>query len=212
MPKRSMERDRTRRGAIVEAMIRVAGSKGYLAASVADVLTEAGASRTTFYKYFGDKRECFLAAYDLAVERILHAAVDACEGKGEWHERTRAGLAGVVELFAGDPALARTAIVEAAAAGSEARRRHWAAIARIARLLEEEQPAHGSSPLPANTAPMAVGAVAGLILDGLREGPTGDLPQLLPELEFALLVPFIGPKEAAEAYATDLLGFGVGHD
>jgi AcrR family transcriptional regulator len=205
-----MGRDRTRRSAIVEAMIRVAGSKSYLAASVADVLTEAGASRTTFYKYFGDKQECFLAAYDLAVERILCAAVGACEGKGQWHERARAGLAGVVELFAGDPALARTAIVEAAAAGTEARRRHWAAIGRVARLLEAEQPAHGPSPLPANTAPMAVGAVAGLILDGLREGPAADLPRLLPELEFALLVPFLGPEEARGGHAADPLGFDVG--
>ena len=181
-------------------MIRAAGSNGYLATSVADVLAEAGASRTTFYKHFGDKQECFLAAYDLAVERILGTAVSACEGKREWRERARAGLTGVVELFASDPALARTAILEAAAAGPEARRRHWTAIGRVAQLLEAERPATGHLPLPTHTALMAVGAVAGLIVDGLRDGPAADLPRLLPELEFALLVPFLGPRAAAEAY------------
>lgn len=182
-------------------MIRVAGSNGYLTASVADVLAEAGASRTTFYKYFDDKQECFLAAYDLAVERIVSAAATACEGKREWRERARAGLTGVVELFAKDPALARTAILEAAAAGPEARRRHWTAIGRIAQLLEAERPTTGRSPLPTHTALMAVGAVAGLIVDGLRNRPAADLPRLLPELEFALLVPFLGPRAAAESYA-----------
>jgi AcrR family transcriptional regulator len=194
-----MEQGRTRRDAIVEAMIRVAGGKGYLAASVADVLAEAGASRTTFYKHFGDKHECFLAAYDRAVERILGAAVAACEGKHSWRERACAGLAGAVELFAADPALARTAIVEANAAGAEARRRHSIAIGRLAGLLEVEPPPTGPA-LPENTALMAVGAVAGLILDGLQNEPAASLPRLLPELEFALLVPFLGPRAAAQAY------------
>jgi len=182
-------------------MIRVAGSNGYLTTSVADVLSEAGASRTTFYKYFDDKQECFLAAYDLAVKRIVGAAAIACEGKREWRERARAGLTGVVELFANDPTLARTAILEAVAAGPEARRRHWTAIGRIAELLEAERPKTGRSPLPTHTALMAVGAVAGLIVDGLRDRPAADLPRMLPELEFALLVPFLGPRAAAEAYA-----------
>ena len=137
---RAMEQGETRRDAIVEAMIRVAGGKGYLATSVADVLAEAGASRTTFYKHFGDKQECFLAAYDLAIERILGAAEAACERGHRWRDRARSGLGAVVELLAADPALARTAIVEFSAAGAEARRRHWATIGRFARLLESDRP------------------------------------------------------------------------
>lgn len=196
-----MEQSRTRRDAIVEAMIRVAGSKGYLAASVADVLAEAGVSRTTFYKHFDDKHECFLAAHDLAIERLLAATVAGCDGKHGWRERERGGLTAAVELLADDVALARTAIVEATVAGAEARGRQMTAIGCFAQLLEAAPPPNGGSALPANTALMAVGAVAGLILDGLQAEPAVDLPRLLPELEFALLVPFIGPRAAAEAYA-----------
>ncbi len=196
-----MEQDGTRRGAIVEAMIRAVGRKGYLGISVADVLTEAGASRTTFYKHFENKQECFLAAYDLAVERILGAAEAACERRQSWRERARSGLAAVVELLAGDPALARTAIVEFSAAGAEARRRHREAIGRFAGLLEPDGPQQRRE-LPPNTGVMAVGAVLGLIFDELRDGRvTPDLPRILPELEFALLVPYLGPQLAAEAFA-----------
>ncbi|HKB49841.1 MAG TPA: TetR/AcrR family transcriptional regulator [Solirubrobacterales bacterium] len=196
-----MEQGGTRRGAIVEAMIRVAGGKGYLATSVADVATVAGASRTTFYKHFGDKQECFLAAYDLAVEGILAATETTCEDGRRWRDRARSGLAAVVDLLAADPAMARVAIVEVSAAGVEARRRHWATTDRFARLLEPDRPPQRRE-LPPNTALMAVSAVAGLIFDELREGGEANLPRILPELEFALLVPYLGPRTAAEAFAT----------
>lgn len=196
-----MEQSGTRRDAIVEAMIHVAGSQGYLATSVADVLTEAGASRTTFYKHFDNKQECFLAAYDLAVERILEAAESGCEGKRRWRDRARSGLAGVVELLAADQALARTAIVEFSAAGAAARARHWTTIGHFARLLESGSLREDELELPPNTALMAVGGVLGLILDELREGQVADLLRILPDLEFALLVPYLGPRIAAEAFA-----------
>ena len=52
----------SRRDRILTAMIRVVGRKGYDATSVADVIAEADTSRTTFYKHFEDKHDCFLAA------------------------------------------------------------------------------------------------------------------------------------------------------
>jgi AcrR family transcriptional regulator len=53
----------SRRDLILAAMIRVVGEKGYKQTSVADVIEKAGTSRTTFYKHFEDKHDCFLAAY-----------------------------------------------------------------------------------------------------------------------------------------------------
>jgi hypothetical protein len=111
-----------------------------------------------------------------------------------------AGFLAVVELLGSDPALARTAIVEVSAAGAEARRQHGAAIERIAHLLESGQP-QWRHQLPPNTALMAIGAVVGLIFDELRTGQAANLPQSLPELEFALLVPYLGPRIAAKAFA-----------
>ena len=191
-----------RRQPILEAMIRVAGRKGYQAASVADVVAAARASRATFYKYFADKRDCFLAAHELAIERILAVAREACDPALSWPLTARSGLAAIVDLFAREPALARTAVVEAAAAGDEARQRHWAAIGRLARMLDEGRPADQPQ-LPPNTALMAVSGVAALVFDQLRAGRAADLPRLLPELEFALLVPFVGPRAAADGARGD---------
>jgi hypothetical protein len=101
-------------------------------------------------------------------------------------------------MFALDPELARTAIVEVAAAGADARRRHWNAISRLTEFLEDgAEPADGGE-LPENIGLMAAGAVSGLIFDELLTGRAERLPELLPDLLFAMLVPYIGPGAATE--------------
>jgi AcrR family transcriptional regulator len=188
----------TRRELILAAMIRMVGSKGYRETSVADVIEEAGTSRTTFYKHFEDKRECFLAAYEMLVEQVFSEVRAHCDGEQSWLGRVEMGLSTLVELFALDPALARTAVVEVGAAGAEARRLHWDAIARFTEFLEGGREMAGERELPANISLMSAGAVSGLIFDELLAGRAAQLPAQLPELLFATLVPYIGPRAAAE--------------
>jgi AcrR family transcriptional regulator len=188
----------TRRQPILEAMVRIVGRKGYQATSVADVIQEADVSRTTFYKHFDGKHECFLAAYDLMVERVFAAVTASCDREQPWLERMRVGLTTVVEMLAREPELARTAIVEVAAAGADARRRHWDAIARFTAFLAEGEQLAGNRELPQNIGLMAAGAVSGLIFDELLIGRAERLPELLPDLLFAMLVPYIGPGAATE--------------
>jgi len=184
---------------LLEAMIRVVGENGYRATSVADVIAEADSSRATFYKYFADKHDCFLAAYDMLVERVFEEVISGCDASQPWLERVTAGLSRIVELFAQDPELARTAVVEVAGAGAEARKRHSEALARLSQFMDAaDQELAGGEELPVNTSLMAAGAVAGLIFDELQAGRAAELPRLLPELVFALLVPYIGPRAAAE--------------
>lgn len=185
------------RRAILEAMVRVVGRKGLKATSTADVIAEARASRTTFYEHFADKHECFLAAYDMVVERLLAQVVAGCDAERPWLERVRVGLRILVETLALDPALARTAVVEIAAAGPDARRHHWDVVARLSERLAEGERL-GDRRLPPNVGLMAAGAVSGLIFDELLTGQAERLPELLPDLLFALLVPYVGPAVATE--------------
>ena len=187
----------SRRGAILEAMIRVAGRKGYRAVTVGDAIDEAPASRATFYKHFEDKHDCFLAAYDLAAERVLATVEAACEAECSWLERVRAGLGVLVDLLVADPELARTVVVEAVAAGGETRRRQMELIQRLARRLERGRDT-GPAELPADTGLMAASAVNGLLFEEIKNGRATDLPGRIPDLLFALLVPFLGPERAIE--------------
>jgi AcrR family transcriptional regulator len=188
----------SRRESILAAMIRVVGSKGYKETSVADVIEEAGTSRTTFYKNFEDKHECFLAAYDMLVEQVFAEVVTNCNGEQSWLQRVEKGLSTIVELFALDPNLARTAVVEVAAAGADARQRHWNAVARFTEYLDGGRELAGGRELPENISLMSAGAVSGLIFDELLAGRAAELPAMLPDLLFAMLVPYIGPRAAAD--------------
>lgn len=178
-------------------MIRVVGRIGYKETSVADVIEEAQTSRTTFYKYFDDKHDCFLAAYELLVEQVFGEVVANCDGEATWMARMTGGLTTIVDRFAVDPELARTAVVEVAAAGADARQLHWNAIARFTEYLDAGRELAGGKELPKNISLMSAGAVSGLIFDELLAGRADQLPERLPDLLFAMLVPYVGPQAAA---------------
>lgn len=187
----------SRRQLILAAMIRVVGAKGYKETAVADVIEEAGTSRTTFYKHFDDKHDCFLAAYEMLVEQVFSEVVAKCDGGEPWMARMTVGLTTIVDRFAVDPELARTAVVEVAAAGADARQLHWNAIARFTEYLDAGRELAGDKELPENISLMSAGAVSGLIFDELLAGRADQLPDRLPDLLFAMLVPYVGPQAAA---------------
>lgn len=189
---------RSQRERLLDAAIRIVAEKGYAATTVADLTKEAGISRTTFYEMFDDKEACFLAAYDNAVDALVRRIASAYEVEESWPLRARAGLEALLEALAEEPELARLALVGVGAAGPAAQRRYRAALQRLTPLFDEGRDfAPGGRQLPANTSRMAIGGVAGLIADELVEGRAKQLPDLLPEVLFATLVPYIGPVAAA---------------
>jgi AcrR family transcriptional regulator len=189
---------RSQRERLLDAAIRVVAGKGYAATTVADLTKEAGISRTTFYEMFDDKEACFLAAYDAAVDALVRRITTVYEAEEEWPRRARAGLEALLAALAEEPELARLALVGVSAAGPAAQRRYRAALQRLTPLFDEGRDfAPSGRQLPANTSRMAIGAVAGLIADELLQGRAEDLPDLLPEVLFATLVPYIGPEAAA---------------
>jgi AcrR family transcriptional regulator len=189
---------RSQRERLLEAAIRVVAEKGYAATTVTDLTREAGVSRTTFYEHFEDKGDCFLAAYDSAVDVLVRRVAAAYEAEERWPERARAGLEALLEALAEEPDLARLALVDIGSAGPAAQRRYRAAVQRLTPLFDEGRDfAPAGRSLPANTSRMAIGAVTGLISDELVARRAEYLPELLSDLLFATLVPYIGPEAAA---------------
>lgn len=188
---------RSQRDRLLDTAVRVVAEKGYAAMTIGDLTKGAGVSRTTFYELFDDKEQCFLAAYDNAVEALVRRVTEAYESEGSWPERAAAGLAALLETLAAEPALARLSLVDIGNAGPAAQRRYRAAVQRLTPLFEEGRDfsPEGRS-LPANTSRMAIGGVTGLISDELVAGRAEQLPSLLSDVLFATLVPYIGPRAA----------------
>jgi len=192
---------RTQRERLLEAMVRVAAAKGYETTTVTDVVEVAGVSREAFYETFEDKSSCFLEAYDAVIDVLVAHVTSAFESAaGEpWPERIAAGLTALVELLAAEADIARMAMVEVTAAGDDARARYRAALARFTPFLEEgREYSRQSDELPPDTARFAIGGATSMIFDEIRAGRGPELKRILPDLLFAVLMPYLGPEEAEE--------------
>jgi AcrR family transcriptional regulator len=185
------------RARMLEAMVQAVAEKGFARVAVADVIDRAGVSRKTFYEQFANKEECFLAAYDAGVDRLL-ATIDEALGAlaPDWLAGTRNAVEVYLQAMAASPAFARAFLIEVLGAGPQALARRdvvqerfaaqLAAIHRRARADIPEIPA-----LPPHTFRAAVGAVNELVSAHVLEHGAGTLPELadaILDVHLALLV------------------------
>ena len=74
-------RKSTQRERIINGMIAAANRDGYAGANVTGVITQAGVSRPTFYDYFADRDDCFLAAISDSHQRLAGRIREAIAGQ-----------------------------------------------------------------------------------------------------------------------------------
>jgi AcrR family transcriptional regulator len=97
-------------------MLSTAVRKGYAGASVAEAITHAGVSRPTFYEYFADKDDCFLAVHQEISGKLLARVSDALQA--ELPERAvQAGVRALILGAEAEPEEARFLVNETLAAG-----------------------------------------------------------------------------------------------
>jgi AcrR family transcriptional regulator len=130
------DRKSTQRERLLSAMIEVAAREGYAAASIAQVIANAGVSRPTFYDYFTDKDDCFLAAVTDIHGRLqadVGKAIDACP-----HEHA-AGTAieTLIGFAATQPERARFLMTEAMAGAFRSLDSGYRGVAQIGQAIEE---------------------------------------------------------------------------
>jgi AcrR family transcriptional regulator len=187
---------RSQRERLVAAVVRVTAANGYESTSVADILEEAGVGRESFYELFEDKKDCLLAARAILVDDLEAAVGAAYRNSGPWAERVRNGLAAMLDWCAADPAAARVVVVEFAVVGPDARELFRADFSRFTALLDDGLETKDPVPGLAKATGLAVGAAMARVYEEIVRERTAQLPSLLPELTYELLVPFVGEEAA----------------
>ena len=187
----------TQRARMLDAMVQSVAEKGYARVAVADVVERAGVSRKTFYEQFANKEECFVAAYDDGVDRLL-AAIDAALATlaPDWLAAARRAVEVYLDAMAASPAFARAFLIEALGAGPVALARRRAVQDRFAAQLEAvHRRARADIPdipeVPPHTFRAAVGAVNELVTAHVLERGADTLPELtdaILDVHLALLV------------------------
>jgi len=188
----------SQRERLLAAVVRVSAAQGYQATSVADVLGAAGVGRESFYKHFKDKEDCFIAANDALLGALEERVTEAYETPGSWPDRVRNGLAVTLEWFAADPDIARVMMIEMGTVGPIASDRFRVTFRRFIALLDDGREFIESAPDLPNLASIAGGAVFARVYEEVALGSVAELPNLLPQLTFELLLPYIGEDAARE--------------
>jgi AcrR family transcriptional regulator len=188
--------ERSQRERLLAAVVRVTAAKGYESTTVGDVLGEAGVGRESFYELFDDKLDCMLAAHKILVDDLEQRVRAAYLDDGAWPERVREALAVTLGWFAADPLTARFTLVELTTIGPAFRAIFQSEYARFTKLLDEGLGDDGPDPELSRATGLAVGAIMARIYEEVVLGRAAELPRLLPDLTYELLVPFVGEEVA----------------
>jgi AcrR family transcriptional regulator len=191
------------RNRLMAGAIDALAERGYLGSSVDGICAAAEISRSTFYKHFTDKEECFLAAYDLAVAWLSKEVLAAIVPTDEWPYRVRAGVTRALELFGADNRLARLCTIEVFFAGVRAEVRHRNLVDLLSLRLGVGRGERGlGADLPLHLEPTLVGGAFTLVARQLGGGEGPGLAELAPELTEYLLTPYLGVARAREIAAS----------
>jgi AcrR family transcriptional regulator len=174
-------RKSTQRERLLAGIVSSANREGYAGASVSRIIAEAGVSRPTFYEYFADKDDCFLAAL-AEIHRRLLEDVRRAVNAGPPQQAMRSGLAAIVRAASAEPAQALFLMSEAMAAGPRALDARDKAIAEIERVIERAQRQLPPETLAPDVSPRIVlGGLYRLLASRLRRGEP-DLSRALEDL------------------------------
>ncbi len=183
----------SQRRRILDAMVACCAEKTYAATTIADVVSAAAVSRTTFYKLFNGKRDCFDAAVAKCIDRIAATMTAATSGHGAPAEATRSGAVALLELLAAEPELALILGGDVIGVDPQLVERYSSFTVPALEAIWERA---GSPPGKHLSPGLAFGRAQLLIFHEVAAGRPERLPALVPDIVYLAIAPFAGHDEA----------------
>jgi len=183
---------------ILDAAERLIAEHGCAGTSIEAIVKAAGVSSVTFYEFFDGKEECFVAAFDRAIdagvdELARAASGDPASGGLSWSEQIATGLRALTGLIPSEPERARLCLVEALTGGPELSARFEATLDRVAAKLREGRALETApADLPSTHEEATAGALAWLLREQLERGGEAELEALYLRLVDIALAPYLG--------------------
>lgn len=179
----------TQRERIVRGAARVVVERGYEALSLPTIAAAAGTSNQTFYEHFQNKREAFLAAFEIIAAEALESAVVAFSA-ATGPAAVGAGLRALCEYVSGHPTFARLAFFELPTAGPAALDRADQILDAFTSFLDPPAAPEGIGAAPSAVVRQAIGTgIWSAIQHEIEHGRGAELPALAPELARIALAP-----------------------
>lgn len=190
---------KNQRERLIAGLIQTLYEVGYQKTTVSLIGQRAAVSKSDFYKHFESKDDCFVTAYDAAVEQIRQCVLAACkEDEGvDWPLRVRRAIQELLKTFTAEPALASITLVEGLRAGRGVYDRYQTAIESFVEYLRAGAPTTpAGSEVPEATDEAVVGGIAALLGRRILAGESERLEELFPEILEFVLTAYLGVEEA----------------
>ena len=188
-----------RRDTLLRAMLDELVRMGYREASVKRAQEVAGVTAAEFRAEFANKDDCLFSAYDWLTDQVVSRAGAGCDGAEPWPDRVRIGLEALLDELASEPEMARAITRSFPGIRPAAYQRYVDLLARFVPFMREgREYSEVDEELPGEVELLAVGAAEAIIFAEVDAGRAERLPQMMPEILFSVLVPFMGPDRAAD--------------
>jgi AcrR family transcriptional regulator len=183
-PVRTRDEERPRGGVagdqrerLLDATEALIAEKGATGTTIEAIVKAAGISTVTFYEHFRDKDECFVAAFERAVEELRVEVGGKVPPAAEWSEQVEVGLDALLAAIEAEPARARLCFVEAQRGGPQMAARYDAALDAVAAQLDD------------SLGQAIAGGLAWLLRGRLEFGGERSVRALLPQMRDVVLAP-----------------------
>jgi AcrR family transcriptional regulator len=203
---------KNQRERIVDATAAIVAEKGLASLTIPEIARRANVSHQTFYEMYPTKHDAFLGTQKVGLHQALGVTIAAYEENEEdWPRGVAAGLRALLGYLASEPAHAHLILVDTFAASPEAIEIRDTSIHAFAAYLQPGYHYASSSGNGSGKQPAANGVVPGVAPEAIAGGiwqvlnyyiedeRTDELPEVAPQLIYAALTPFTGPRDAAKA-------------
>jgi AcrR family transcriptional regulator len=194
---------------IVDATAAIVAEKGLANLTIPAIARRANVSHQTFYEMYPTKHDASLGTQKVGLHQALLVTVQAYEeNEDDWPRGVAAGLRALLGYLASEPAHSHLILVDTFAASPEAIEIRDTSIHAFAAYLQPGY--HYASKNGSGAAAGAGGVVPGVAPEAIAGGiwqvlnyyiedeRTDELPVVAPQLIYAALTPFLGPKDAAK--------------
>jgi AcrR family transcriptional regulator/DNA-binding MarR family transcriptional regulator len=196
---------------LLDAAVALAAAEGYKRMTARRVSGWAGVSNKTFYDLFSDREDCFLAAFDRAIDELSAIVFPAWESEKEWSAQVRVALGALLSALDREPAVCTLVFVEALGAGPRVLERRVQVLHLLAGAIDQGRAgSKASGELSPLTAEGIVGAVFGVIYARLIRNELGQLTDLMNPLMATIVLPYRGHAASARELGREVLQLGSG--
>jgi AcrR family transcriptional regulator len=185
--------------AIERALVELVAESGSTEVGLAELLVRSDVDRATFAASFSGVQGCLEATWERMTDEHVAVVESAAAAEDSWRDGLRAAAYAALRFHQEDPVRARFFLVEVLAAGEFAQRRRELMMNAFIDLIDaarRELPDPES--VPRSEAEAIVGAIYGAAVAGMQEGGIEKLPELVPQLLYIAVLPYLG-VEAADA-------------